>query len=177
MWVQLESGRSAHAWRPGDYELSLSRTLCSLGRALEKIPNARGNGGRSGPGGRRKYSGLKGTGNESKRGRVIYTGSPTVVASLFRLFLHRLLLFVPISVSLALSLFLFLSLPRSPRTAVLSFSPFKQPPVVFHLAGAPLEPTNHHRIPYSEQERSRQCCGRNKKDPPLLTACQNKTAL
>lgn len=31
-----------------------------------------------------------------------------------------------------------------------SLSLFNQPPVVFHLARAPLEPTNHHRIPCSE---------------------------
>lgn len=38
---------------------------------------------------------------------------------------------------------------------------YGQPLVVFHLTGAPLKPTNRHRIPYSE--RSCQCCGEIKR--------------
>lgn len=35
-----------------------------------------------------------------------------------------------------------------------SLSPF--PPLVFHLAGAPLEPANHHRIPYNDQRNKKE---------------------
>ncbi|EFN64385.1 hypothetical protein EAG_00815 [Camponotus floridanus] len=43
----------------------------------------------------------------------------------------------------------FIKPPARPAFTSFIFS-FYPPPVVFHLAGAPLEPTKHHRIPYSE---------------------------
>jgi len=84
------------------------------------------------------------------------------------------------SSSTSSSFFLFVFLSFSLCSALpqqCSLSLFNQPPVVFHLAGAPLEPTNIIEYLAANQERSRQCCGKNKKDPPLLAACQNKTAL
>lgn len=34
--------------------------------------------------------------------------------------------------------------------------PLPFPPLVFHLAGAPLEPANHHRIPYNDQRNKKE---------------------
>lgn len=134
MWVRPESGRSAHAWQPGDYEPPLS------GEPSKKIPNARGNGGRNGPGGRRKYSrARKGLGDcEGTKGED--SGGELYTRDLS----HRRRLF-----SSSFSLCPYLRGSSSFSLQLLLF-PFNQPPVVFHLAGAPLEPTNHHRIPYSE---------------------------
>lgn len=121
----------------------LSRVPYSLGRALKKIPNARGNGGRSGPGGRRKCSRARRGRRGIERGRIIYTGSLPPSSPLFVFFFFYVFVLVFLSLSLSVISFCY-SLPQQ-----CSLSLF-QPPVVFHLAGAPLEPTNHHRIPCSE---------------------------
>lgn len=124
---------SAQEWSVCSRSAAWRLRAASLRRALEKIPIARGNGGRSGPGGRRKCSLVgrdRGTSPKGgdPGGRVIYTGSsPTVfvvvvvVAAAPLRLLHRLLFFVPISVSLprplslSFSLFLFLlaTVPQS----------------------------------------------------------------
>lgn len=103
MWVRPESGRSAHAWQPGDYEPPLSGEPSKkfpmpgemgAGMALE--------GGGSIAGLEKAWGTARGQKEKKTRGESYIHGiSPTVVASLLRL---RLFLSVPISVALPLSL-------------------------------------------------------------------------
>lgn len=137
MWVRPESGRSAHAWQPGDYEPSLSGSVLSWASPQKKSPMPGEMGARVALEGGGSVAELERDGEGNRKGEnYIYGVSPTV-ASLLRLLLLRLRFLLFVSLCSAL-----------PEQCSLSL--FNQPPVVFHLARAPLEPTNHHRIPCSE---------------------------
>lgn len=146
MWVRSESGRSAHAWQPGDYEPPLS------GEPSKKspMPGEMGAGvALEGGGSVAGLEGVRGTTRDQREeeeggeGRVIYTGSLPPSLPLF------FVSFFVFSLSLSPSLVSFSLHLRPLCCKQFSLSLFNQPPVVFHLAGASLEPTNHHRIPYS----------------------------
>lgn len=136
MWVRPESGWSAHAWQPGDYEPPLS------GEPSKKFPmpgemgaGVALEGGGSIAGLEKAWGTTRGQ-KEKTPGGELYTRDLS----------HRRRLS---SASSSFSLCPYLRCSYSFFLYLLLF-PFNQPPVVFHLAGAPLEPTKHHRIPYSE---------------------------
>lgn len=95
------------AWRLRAVSLGF-RAL--LGEPSKKIPNARGNEGKSGPGGRRKCSQTRKGRRGTERGRIIYTGSllPSPLFFVFFFFCVFVFFFLSLSVLLYQSSALYL---------------------------------------------------------------------